>query len=264
MRKTFSFILFIILLHSSATFAQITVTDETAAAVDEQARQDSIQAAHAFDDILSTSYTTEDDAAGNPEFGNSSSSANADSEISSSSQGNGGLVLYDAQSSSSERRKYSKDAPMYRFMASVGLRSPSRGIASLEYIVSQELLNVGVHFTDYDSDYTLWGATITYYPMESHYFYAFLTADWFHGEYDRERRVKDDYEDYTEKVNYWRTVIGVGGEVFFMEHFGAYVEAGFEFYAGNGGYYLHCGKGSGNLNNDSFKLPYGFGLLFPF
>ncbi|MCQ2120517.1 MAG: hypothetical protein MJY78_01640 [Fibrobacter sp.] len=192
----------------------------------------------------------------------------ADSLASSSSRGEG-LVLYDGQkdmsSDSQPRRKYSRDNPIYRYQVTAGLHSPSRGIVSLEYIVFQEELNVGVHFTDYTDELLQIGASVQYYPMAMRYFYFFLTADWMHGEYERERRnSRGNYEDYDESVNYWRTVVGIGGEVLFMAHMGLYIEAGFEFYAGEGGYYLHMNKNSGYLDSDDFKIPYGAGLLFPF
>lgn len=287
MRKIFSVILYSIILSSVVTNAQdvgddVVAEQPTNAAEDPrvqpvaeipaeqtsttteasaltQQQQDSLRAAQAFEDILSTTYVPENDV---PKDSTTQPASSSSVEESSSSEG--GLVLYNAQSTPSERRRYSSDAPIYRFMATAGLRSPSRGIASFEYIVSQEVLNIGVHFTDYGDEYFQFGASAIYYPMEIRYFYTFLASDWIHGEYEKERRVNGKYEEYTETANFMRVVVGVGGEALFMEHFGAYIEAGFEFYAGNGGYYLHCGKKNGNLDNESIKLPYGIGLLFPF
>ena len=214
----------------------------------------------AFDDFMNQTYT--DSTA-------SSSSESADNPESSSSSGEGGLVLYDGQSESAtsrpERRQYSRDAPIYRYQGTVGLQSPSRGMVSFEYIVYQELLNVGVHFTDYNSELFQIGASVQYYPMEMRYFYMFLTTDWIHGTYERERDMgKGVFKEYDESLNYMRVVIGLGGEALFMEHFGMYVEVGFEFFAGEGDYFLHMNKKYGYLTNDTFKLPYGAGLLFPF
>ncbi len=271
MRKILGIILFTTALFSTMAVAQETGSAETAAIAEAmgisldsaavlKAKLDSAQAEQAFDDFLNTPLASEDNATPNSTAQSSSSSVGE----SSSSSGDGGLVLYDDQSSSSERRRYTNDAPIYRFMATAGLRSPSRGMVSFEYIVAQEIFNIGAHFTDYGDDYFLFGASAIYYPMEVRYFYTFLTSEWFHGEYEKERRVNGKYEDYNETANFMRVIVGIGGEALFMEHFGVYVEAGFEFFAGNGGYYLHCGRKNGNLDNDSFKLPYGFGLLFPF
>lgn len=274
MRNFISIFLYLVVLLSSAAFAQdmAAVAEANGISADSlaklQSQMDSAQAAQAFENFLSTPSATGADtagvSAGDSSVASAQSSSSSDSAEVSSSSGEGGLVLYDAQSSTSERRQYSTDAPIYRVMGTIGLRSPSRGMVSLEYIVAQEIFNIGLHFTDYGDEYFQFGASAIYYPMETRYFYTFLTSDWFHGSYKKERSVGVDYEDYTETVNYWRVVVGIGGEALFMEHFGAYIEAGFEFFAGNGGYYLHCGKKSGTLNNDKVKLPYGVGLLFPF
>ena len=165
------------------------------------------------------------------------STANDSTQAESSSSGEG-LVLYDGQSSSSSAvRHIGVDAPVYKYQVTVGLQSPSRGIVSLEYIFAQEIFNVNVHFTDYNSHLLQIGVSAIYYPMSMRYFYTFLTSDWFKGKYDRERHKSGgQYEEYTENVNYWRVVAGIGTEFLFLEHFGAYLEAGFEFFAGNGGY----------------------------
>lgn len=188
----------------------------------------------------------------------------ASAEDSSSS---GGLVLYEASDSKEKdlKARYRRGELIYKYQATAGWQSPSRGMISLEYIVIPEMLNVGIHFSDYNSDLFQIGAAIQYYPMEMRYFYMFFGSDWIHGEYERERDIgKRVFEEYDESVNYWRVVVGIGGEALFMEHFGAYIEAGFEFFAGDGGYYLHLNKKHGHLTNDSFKLPYGVGVLFPF
>lgn len=200
----------------------------------------------------------------------SSSAATVDTtDAESSSSGEGGIVLIgdddDTPAKRPVRRVYSRDAPIYKYQFTAGLRSPSRGIASAEYIVAMELLNVGIHFTDANSDMFQFGAALQYYPMEMRYFYMFLSSDWVHGEYERERDLgKGEYEDYNETINFWRVVVGIGGEALFLEHFGMYVELGFEFFAGNGSYYLHMSKKHGTLSNDTFTLPYGIGVLIPF
>ena len=232
----------------TADSANTTATDSAAA---RQAQ---------FDDFMNSTYDT----------GSSSSEQAVSQPESSSSEtsGDGGLVLYDGNDTPqkpAERRVYSRDAPIFRFMATVGLESPSRGYASFEYIVAQELLNVGVHFTDYTDKVFQVGATVTYYPMEMRYFYMFLTNDWIHGSYDRDRNLGGgDFEEYEETLNAWRVVVGIGGEALFMMHFGMYIELGFEFFAANGDYYLHMSKKHGTFDNDNFKLPYGIGFLFPF
>lgn len=227
---------------------------------DSAAIADSIAAAAQFNDFMNSTYET--DSASTP-----SSSSAAEDSLSSSSTGDGGLVLYDGNATDKpqERRVYTRDAPIYRFMASVGLESPSRGYASFEYIVAQELLNVGLHFTDYTDEVFQFGATVTYYPMEVRYFYLFLTNDWIHGTYEKDRNLGGgEFEEYEESLNAWRVVVGLGGEALFMMHFGMYIEAGFEFFAAKGSYFLHMSKKHGSFDNDNFKIPYGVGFLFPF
>lgn len=255
--------LFALLVAAVCVFAQEAPAD-SAKQASSMAAQDSAARDAAFQDILGQNYTPDgyitalDSAA--------KDSLAKDSAQAESSSSEGGLVLYDAQSSSSSPiRHIGVDAPMYKYQVTVGLNSPSRGIVSLEYIFAQEIFNANVHFTDYNSHLLQIGVSAIYFPMSMRYFYMFLTSDWFKGKYDREKRIsKNEYEDYEEDVNYWRVVAGIGGEFLFMEHFGAYLEAGFEFFAGNGSYYTHLNKDYGTLDSDKIVLPWGAGLLFPF
>lgn len=254
--NTFSKIFLTVALFLAATFAQAPADSIVAAPAPSNT---------AFDDFMNQSYA-DDSTITSSSSEDASDSTEAES---SSSSGEGGLVLYDGQSESATsrpvRRQYTRNAPIYKYQVTAGLQSPSRGILSFEYIVFQELLNVGVHFTDYNSELFQVGASIQYYPMEMRYFYMFFTTDWIHGTYERERDTgKGIYKEYDESVNYMRVVVGVGGEALFMTHFGMYIEAGFEFFAGEGDYFLHMKKKQGYLTNDTFKLPYGAGLLFPF
>ena len=256
--------LFALLAAAVFAFAQDAAAVDSAMQANGMSAQDSAARENALQDILGQNYTPDGyitalDSA-------TKDSLAKDSAQAESSNSEGGLVLYDAQSSSSSAvRHIGVDAPVYKYQATIGLRSPSRGIASLEYILAQEIFNVNIHFTDYNSHLLQIGASAIYFPMSMRYFYMFLTSDWFRGKYDREKRTsRNNYEEYEETVNYWRVVAGIGGEFLFMEHFGAYIEAGFEFFAGNGSYYTHLNKDYGTLDNDKIELPYGVGLLFPF
>ena len=256
--------LFALLVAAVFAFAQNTAIGTPSTQATGMSAQDSAARENALQDILGQNYTPDGyisalDSA-------TKDSLAKDSAQAESSTSDGGLVLYDAQSSSSSAiRHIGVDAPVYKYQVTVGLQSPSRGIFSLEYIFAQEIFNVNVHFSDYNSHLLQIGVSAIYFPMEMRYFYTFLTSDWFRGKYDRERRTsRNNYEDYEETVNYWRVVAGIGGEFLFMEHFGAYIEAGFEFFAGNGSYYTHLNKDYGTLDSDKIELPYGIGLLFPF
>lgn len=208
-----------------------------------------------------------DQPSADPFASSSSTESSSSAEESSSSNGDGGLVLIggDESSSSSRRMVYGRDAPVYTFVATAGLMSPSRGIFSFEYVVSQEIFNVGIHFSDYTSEVFQIGVSAIYYPMEVRYFYMFLTSDWVHGTYERDRDIGAGvYKEFEETENYWRVVLGIGTEALFLKHFGLYAEVGFEFFAGEGGYYTHLNKEYGRLDNDKFELPYGIGILIPF
>ena len=254
-----------------ALLAPISFAQESSSSANElSSAVESSSSEDAFASIMDQKFAPEDDAnsaagAGETEALATTASSSSAAGDSSSASGDGGLVLIGAESSSSERMVYGRDAPVYTFVVTAGIKSPSRGIVSLEYVVAQEIFNVGVHFTDYTEDIFQVGISLIYYPMESRYFYTFLTSDWIHGEYDRERDIGTGvYKEYTETVNYWRVVLGIGAEVLFVKHFGAYVEAGFEFFAGDGSYYTNLNKEYGYLDNNKIVLPLGIGLTFPF
>ncbi len=254
-----------------ALLAPISFAQESSSSANElSSAVESSSSEDAFASIMDQKFAPEDEASsatgtGETEPLATTASSSSAAEESSSSSGDGGLVLLGAESSSSQRMVYGKDAPVYTLVATAGIKSPSRGIVSLEYVVAQEIFNVGVHFTDYTEDIFQVGISLIYYPMESRYFYTFLTSDWVHGEYDRDRNIGAGvYKEYTETVNYWRVVLGIGAEVLFVKHFGAYVEAGFEFFAGDGSYYTNLNKEYGYLDNNKVVLPLGIGLTFPF
>ena len=227
---------------SSSSIAESSSSDAFASFMDQQLSPDS--------DPFASSSSTE-----------SSSSA----EEESSSSGEGLVLIGGDESSSSRRMVYGKDAPVYTFVATAGLKSPSRGMFSFEYVVSQEIFNVGIHFSDYTDEVVQFGVSAIYYPMEVRYFYTFLTSDWVHGTYERDRDIGAGvYKEFEETENYWRVVIGIGTEALFLTHFGLYAEVGFEFFAGDGSYFLHLNKEYGRLDNDNFEIPYGIGIMIPF
>lgn len=245
-----------------ALLAPLSFAQESSSSADELSPAvESSSSEDAFASIMEQKFAPDAEA----ETPTATSSSSSSAEESSSSSGDGGLVLLDTQSSSSQRMVYGKDAPVYTFVVTAGIQSPSRGLVSLEYVVAQEIFNVGVHFTDYTVEIFQAGISLIYYPMEARYFYMFLTSDWVHGEYDRDRDIGAGvYKLYTETVNYWRVVLGIGAEVLFMKHFGAYVEGGFEFFAGDGSYYTHLNRDYGKLDNSKIVLPLGIGITVPF
>lgn len=252
---------------ATADSAAQTAQDTAAAPQEAIAKDTTANADSAAAETSTGAFNYLDSAAGDTSSFADSTANDSTAADSAGSSSSGGLVLYESKGENEKElnERYRRGELVYKYQVTAGYHSPSRGIISLEYIVIPEMLNVGVHFTDYNSDLFQFGAAIQFFPMEMRYFYMFLGSDWVHGEYERERDIgKKVYEEYDETVNYWRVVVGIGGEALFMEHFGMYLEFGFEFFAGDGGYYLHLNKKHGHLTNDSFKLPYGIGVIFPF
>ncbi len=149
---------------------------------------------------------------------------------------------------------------------SVGVASPSRGILGVEYGIVKNELNAGIQFKNFNSSYTEQGMSLLYFPMANSFIYLFHASSWIHGkfDYDGSRNAKGQITTETKTRNYWRVVFGAGIQKAFFRHLGAYAEFGWEFYAGNGGYYLNLERDSGRLDNESIAFPIGFGLIIPF
>jgi hypothetical protein len=261
MKTLIKAISFAVALLAPLSFAQ----ESGSSAIESSSAVESSSSEDAFASIMEQRFAPDAETEAATIESSSSIESPSSAEEESSSSGGGLVLIGDETSSSSKRMVYGKDAPVYTFVVTAGIQSPSRGLVSLEYVVAQEIFNVGVHFTDYTVEIFQAGISLIYYPMEARYFYMFLTSDWIHGEYDRDRDIGSGvYKLYTETVNYWRVVLGIGAEVLFMKHFGAYVEGGFEFFAGDGGYYTHLNTNHGKLDNNKIVLPLGIGVTFPF
>jgi hypothetical protein len=260
--KTFlKAISFAVALLAPLSFAQ----ESGSSAIESSSAVESSSSEDAFASIMEQRFAPDAETEAATIESSSSIESPSSAEEESSSSGGGLVLIGDETSSSSKRMVYGKDAPVYTFVVTAGIQSPSRGLVSLEYVVAQEIFNVGVHFTDYTVEIFQAGISLIYYPMEARYFYMFLTSDWVHGTYERDRDIGAGvYKEFEETENYWRIVLGIGTEALFLKHFGLYAEVGFEFFAGEGGYYTHLNKEYGRLDNDKFELPYGIGILIPF
>ena len=245
---------------SSSVVASSAVESSSSATVSSSSIVES-SSSDAFASFMDQQLSPDSD----PFASSSSTESSSSAEEESSSSGEGLVLIGGDESSSSRRMVYGKDAPVYTFVATAGLKSPSRGMFSFEYVVSQEIFNVGIHFSDYTDEVVQFGVSAIYYPMEVRYFYTFLTSDWVHGTYERDRDIGAGvYKEFEETENYWHVVIGIGTEALFLTHFGLYAEVGFEFFAGDGSYFLHLNKEYGRLDNDNFEIPYGIGIMIPF
>ena len=148
--------------------------------------------------------------------------------------------------------------------------SPSRGILSIGYSFSNDHISVNAHLPFYDSDYDFVGGIGVGY----HFFgktgpYAFHSSEWINGtisdfSYTTNGNKTSNIRETSRDINYWRLVFGFGYQHMITTYIGAYFEAGFEFYAGNGSYNTLFDVDKATLDNDEIRLPAGFGLVFSF
>lgn len=153
--------------------------------------------------------------------------------------------------------------------ASLGT-SPSRGILSIGYSFFNEHISSNIHIPFYDSDYDFVGGIgIAYHFLGKTGPYAFHSSEWINGTfnsigYSTSDKKSSPLKEIERNINYWRLIFGFGYQHMFTSHFGAFFEAGFEFFAGNGGYYTYFDIDEATLDNDKLSFPAGFGLTFSF
>ncbi|MCQ2122954.1 MAG: hypothetical protein MJZ25_02090 [Fibrobacter sp.] len=147
---------------------------------------------------------------------------------------------------------------------------PYHGMLGLEQTFLENKYSVNIHLANYDSDYDfLAGVGVAYHFEGLNGPYVFHSSEWIRGEKNLSTYT---YKDGIEKlvseniidINYWRLVFGFGYQHRFYRHLSAYFEMGFEFYAGNGSYFLEFNQGRGTLDNDALGFPCGFGLSLIF
>lgn len=141
---------------------------------------------------------------------------------------------------------------------------------STEYTFLNEHLSTNVHIAQYDSDYDFMGGIGIAYRFQGLTGpYAFHSSEWINGTINQisTRYVDNQFVGFNEDekdINYWRLILGLGYQHMFFKHFGMYFEMGFEFYAGNGRYYINFDQKDGCLNNDELNFPAGLGLSVEF
>lgn len=149
---------------------------------------------------------------------------------------------------------------------------PYHELLSIEQTFQTIPLSVNIHIPSYDSEYDFWGGIgVAYYFNGDTGPYAFHSSEWIHAsDWNRISTIYDrnggfaGFKNKSVEINYWQLVFGVGYQHMFYKHFGAYFELGYEFYAGNGGYYTHFDRDHATLDNEELVFPAGFGLKFSF
>lgn len=153
--------------------------------------------------------------------------------------------------------------------ASLGF-GPSKGLLSIGYAFSDNHISANIHLPFYDSDYDFVGGIgISYHFLGKTGPYAFHSSEWINGTfnsfgYSIKDGISSTPKEIERNINYWRLIFGFGYQYMFTSHIGAFFEAGFEFYAGNGGYYTNFDIDYATLDNDKLCFPAGFGITFSF
>ena len=133
------------------------------------------------------------------------------------------------------------------------------GLVGVEQTFLNEHLSANLHWLGYDSDYDFMGGIGVAYRFNGLTGpYVFHSSEWLTG------KKNDPYWDHSERFNYWRLVFGFGLQHMFTKNLGVFMEVGFEFFAGEGGYYTYLDMDDGGLSNDSVCLPLGIGLTVAF
>ena len=143
-----------------------------------------------------------------------------------------------------------------------GLGQAYHGLVGVEQTFLNGHLSANAHWLGYDSDYDFMGGAGVAYRFNG------LTGPYvFHSSEFLTGRTNDHiyHEDLggvkEERFYYWRLVFGFGLQHMFNEHLGMFFETGFEFYAGDGGYYTYLDMDDGGLSKDKIALPFAFGLV---
>lgn len=144
---------------------------------------------------------------------------------------------------------------------SVGSGLSGQGMVNVEQTFLDDKLSVGLGLHDIVDDYLVLGVSVAWHPRGYDGPYLYHSSQWVHGLASIWNPHHGHDEDHP---NYWRLLFGAGFQQMFFKHFGAYAEIGFQFYAGQGGYYTHLDWDHANLDNDYIELPVGVGLKFPF
>jgi hypothetical protein len=139
------------------------------------------------------------------------------------------------------------------------------GLIGVEQTFLNEKVSANIHWLGYDSDYDFMGGIGIAYRFNG------LTGPYvFHASELLTGRVNDHiyHEDLggvkEERFFYWRLVFGFGLQHMFTKNLGVFFDIGFQFYAGDGGYYTYLDMDDGGLSNKEICLPMSFGITVQF
>lgn len=128
------------------------------------------------------------------------------------------------------------------------IASPNRGALSVANYFRDKTISTNLHFSRANSEHLMLGVGLAYHLLGYNGPYAFHSSDWM--------------IDMGGDGHFWQLDFGLGYQYAFLKHLGIYFEIGYQFYAGNGGYYTYYDEGK--LSNKELLFPLGIGILFPF
>jgi outer membrane protease len=147
----------------------------------------------------------------------------------------------------------------------VGLGGGYHGLVGVEETFLDDHLSVNAHWLGYDSDYDFMGGIGVAYRFNGFTGpYVFHSSEWLTGRTNDHIYHENLGGPKEERFHYWRLVFGFGLQHMFTKNLGVFLEAGFEFYAGDGGYYTHLDMDDGGLSKDEICLPMSIGMTVQF
>jgi len=139
------------------------------------------------------------------------------------------------------------------------------GLVGVEQTFLNEKLSANVHWLGYDSDYDFMGGIGVAYRFNGLTGpYVYHASEWLTGRTNDHIYHEELGGVKEERFNYWRLVFGFGLQHMFTKNLGIFFDIGFQFYAGEGGYYTYLDMDDGGLSSDDICLPMSFGLKVQF
>lgn len=139
------------------------------------------------------------------------------------------------------------------------------GLVGVEQTFMNEHVSANLHWLGYDSDYDFMGGLGVAYRFNGLTGpYVFHASEFLTGRTNDHIYHEDLHGVKEERFYYWRLVFGFGLQHMFTKNLGVFMETGFEFYAGDGGYYTHLDMDDGGLSKDEICLPMAIGVTVQF